>query len=133
MSGSWRGNYYYESVPRACGFEAVFLEINGHVEGNILDDGKLGEARVIGTFANSHLTFTKTYFNSSLQVVSYEGVLSDEGKQLSGTWQIQRITRGRWVAWRQEDEIPDEQIEDDIDKILQQGEARIGVCGPQKL
>ena len=118
LSGSWLGNYYYESSAQPFGFEAVFAEMNGNVEGSILDDGKLGEALVIGTFADPLLTFSKKYGNSALEVVSYEGTISDEGKKLSGTWQIKTAAKGSWLAWRQdEEEVPQLKSEESAEAV----------------
>lgn len=112
VNGSWLGNYYYESTSQPFGFEAVFMEVNGSVEGSILDDGHLGEAHVFGTFSDPQLHFTKKYNNSTLNAVVYDGNMSDEGKKLSGTWRISNVAKGHWVAWRQEEEeIPDMEIE----------------------
>jgi hypothetical protein len=117
VSGSWLGNYYYESSAQPFGFEAVFVDMNGRVEGSILDDGKLGEARVIGSFANPYLKFTKKYGNAALNIVNYEGAVSDEGKKLSGTWHINAESKGYWLAWRQdEEEIPDLETGDELER-----------------
>ncbi len=108
VSGSWLGNYYYESTAQAFGFEAVFSEQDGSVEGSILDDGHLGEARVTGTFQDPSLSFVKSYYAGGLEAVTYEGSLSDDGKKLAGTWKISTQARGRWLAWRQdEEEMPE--------------------------
>jgi hypothetical protein len=116
VSGSWLGNYYYESTAQPFGFEAVFIEVNGNVEGSILDDGQLGEARVFGNFADPELTFTKKYNKPGHNPVVYQGTISDEGKKLSGTWRISNLSKGRWIAWRQEEEeIPDLESEDEED------------------
>lgn len=113
VSGSWLGNYYYESTAQPFGFEAVFIELSGNVEGSILDDGQLGEAKVFGTFVDPEISFTKKYLSGHNPVV-YKGTLSDEGKKLSGTWSIANLSKGRWIAWRQEEEeIPDLETEDE--------------------
>jgi hypothetical protein len=118
VSGSWLGNYYYESMAQPFGFEAVFVEMNGNVEGSILDDGKLGEARVTGTFADPQLKFTKRYGNSTLNPVEYQGLICDEGKKLAGSWQIGNAARGGWMAWRQEEEeVPDLETEEEVEKV----------------
>ncbi len=125
LSGSWLGNYYYESGgSQPHGFEAVFIEIEGVVEGSILDDGHLGEARLFGSFTHPSLSFTKKY-DSGASPVYYEGTLSDEGKKLQGTWHITSSVKGYWYAWRQDDEeVPDLQTEDELDQELEDAESR---------
>jgi hypothetical protein len=59
VAGNWLGNYYYNSSAQAFGFEAVFIESGGAIQGSILDDGYLGEAQVSGTFTAPSLAFTK--------------------------------------------------------------------------
>lgn len=114
VSGSWLGNYYYAIDSQPYGFEAVFVEQDGKVVGSILDDGKIGEAKVSGSFADPILTFTKIYNNPAHAPVRYEGTISDEGKRLTGTWQIMGEMHGSWMAWRQEEEeIPDLETEDE--------------------
>lgn len=114
VSGSWLGNYYYESTAQSFGFEAVFIEVSGNVEGSILDDGHLGEARVFGSFADPELTFTKKYRTPGHNPVVYHGTMSDEGKKISGTWQIANLAKGSWIAWRQEEEeFPESETEDE--------------------
>ncbi|MBX9689526.1 MAG: hypothetical protein K2X27_22645 [Candidatus Obscuribacterales bacterium] len=118
INGSWLGNYYYDAGSQPFGFEAVFVEHNGSIEGSILDDGQLGEAKVFGKFADPMLKFTKKY-NSGVSTVSYEGIVTDEGKKIAGTWTIGNMAKGKWTAWRQdEEEIPDLQTEDELDETL---------------
>ncbi len=125
VSGSWLGNYYYSSGSQPFGFEAVFVEMNGSVEGSIMDDGQLKEANVFGKFADPMITFTKKYTNSALQVVKYQGTMSDDGKKMSGTWNIDSKVAGSWLAWRQEEEeIPDLETQDQTDDGLYQDEER---------
>ncbi len=37
IQGNWRGRYFYKTQGEAYGFEAVFVNLDGVVEGNILD------------------------------------------------------------------------------------------------
>lgn len=109
VAGNWLGNYYYNSSGQPFGFEAVFIESNGAVQGSILDDGYLGEAQVTGTFAAPSLAFIKTY--PGRHDVHYRGDMSDDGNMLSGTWRIGDAGHGTWAAFRnREDE--DEDIND---------------------
>lgn len=111
LSGSWFGNYYYSSATTAYGFEAVFIESNGAISGNILDMNTLGEANVVGTFACPQVGFTKIYYKSNHAPVKYDGTLSADGKTMTGTWQIPPMARGNWIAWR----IEEKEDFDDVD------------------
>lgn len=116
IAGSWRGCYFYSS-GNGGGFEAVFIEgANGGIEGNILDDGSLGEALVAGFFRYPAIRFNKVYYKSR-HMVQYVGEMSEDGNELSGQWFIlQRIvsvdtqtgyrdfsSSGTWTARRSEE------------------------------
>lgn len=121
ISGTWLGNYYYDRVADPHGFEAVFVQSGTQVEGSILDDGQLGEAHVNGSFVSGQLKFCKIYNGAARNPVHYEGTMSEDGKSISGRWQIDVKTRGSWMAWRLDDEkVPeaDESTEVDRDKEL---------------
>jgi hypothetical protein len=103
-----------------CGFEAVFLESDGRVEGNILDDNRLGEANVSGSFSYPSLAFVKTYYSRLLIPIHYEGTMSEDGKVVSGNWHF-KGQRGSGT-WRMErfdptdslsSKIENEQVVDD--------------------
>lgn len=120
VNGSWLGNYYYEKSAQSFGFEAVFMEANGSVEGSILDDGGLGEANLFGVFNDPHLSFTKKYHNSAHAAIVYEGTMTDDGKRLDGNWRIPGVS-GTWVAWRQTDEeIPPLSLESTVEQEEEQ-------------
>jgi hypothetical protein len=102
VQGSWRGHFYYAEKPgQGHGFEAVFVDMNGIVEGNILDDDNLGEAVVGGSFHYPNLQFTKIYRNKA-EPIKYYGTMSDDGKELSGSWMLSEIS-GTWRATRDGD------------------------------
>src|ERR1700677_2074320 len=89
VSGCWYGNYYYASAgDNPYAFEAVFIENQGSVSGNILDLGVHGEASVTGSFSAGKLAFTKVYYKTGGKSVQYEGTINDQGDMLSGQWQI---------------------------------------------
>lgn len=121
IAGSWRGRYFYPGNSDAHGFEAVFIDADGIIEGNILDDGSLGEADVDGKFFYPHIKFTKTYRTGTRHSVFYEGTMSEDGKTLMGRWRVPgsgretKDLKGTWTAKRYEDgedlkfEIEDQQ------------------------
>ncbi len=103
VQGSWLGRYFYKTRGDAYGFEAVFVDINGRVEGNILDDSTLGEALVVGSFGYPSIEFTKTYLRKSgTSPLKYRGSMSEDGKMLSGTWSSGLVS-GTWLAVRTND------------------------------
>ncbi len=104
LSGCWYGNYYYASAgDKPYAFETVFIESEGSVTGNILDLGVHGEAGVTGSFTYPTLSFTKVYYKGGRSNVVYDGTMSEDGKSLSGHWQIPPLARGSWMAWRVEE------------------------------
>lgn len=117
IAGEWLGNYYYSNSGQSFGFEAVFIETNGDVQGNILDDGHLGEARITGTYSCPQLNFTKIYRHT--EPVKYEGTLSDDGNCLTGKWHINEACHGSWTAYRQsedeDEDIIDVEQEEDVE------------------
>jgi hypothetical protein len=102
IQGSWRGRYFYPGSSEAHGFEAVFIDVDGIVEGNILDDGRLGEAAVAGKFFYPHLKFIKIYQGGATHAVHYQGTMSEDGKTLMGRWNIPGDNAGTWTAKRYE-------------------------------
>jgi hypothetical protein len=103
IQGSWRGRYFYPGSSEAQGFEAVFIDVDGIVEGNILDDGSLGEAVVGGKFLYPHLKFVKIYQSGTKHAVNYQGTMSEDGKTLMGRWNVSGVHSGTWTAKRYED------------------------------
>ena len=97
IDGSWTGFFSY-NLPGSDEhpFEAVIVSTHSSdplanvqsIEGNILDDGFPGEARLTGTYSFPYLTFIKHYFDGLQQPVHYEGIMSADGEMLAGTWQI---------------------------------------------
>lgn len=117
VQGNWMGNYYYQRVNQPNAFEAVFLESKGMVDGSILDDGQLGEARVSGTFTFPTLSFVKKYDRAGLDAVRYEGTMDEDGKRISGTWTINTMCYGTFVIWRTDDEALDEDETEEADEL----------------
>jgi hypothetical protein len=123
VQGSWRGQYFYSYDPgTGHGFEAVFLEVNGIVQGNILDDGPPGEAVVGGSFHYPDLRFTKIYHGQ--HSVKYQGTMSEDGKLLVGRWVVPgQNLAGTWRAMRSE-EGEDLKLEDTDQLEKEEEEAR---------
>ena len=124
VQGEWLGNYYYAGSGQAFGFQAVFVQSGATVEGNILDNGQLGEAKVVGSFTYPNIAFTKMY-HAGRNAVEYRGTINEEGDCLSGTWTIDMMTQsgklstnGTWSAWRnledEEEDLRDRETQEDF-------------------
>lgn len=113
VGGGWLGTYAYKGAMRSqppVRFEATLTEPDGEgsFTGTILDDGRLGEARVAGGQSGRGVRFSKTYRRRGQPAVSYEGTLAEDGRTMGGTWQIADDSHGVWDARRTWAEDPSE-------------------------
>jgi hypothetical protein len=116
ISGAWDGVYIYtgrqQQMP-AIRFQAVFTTSPeaGRFSGEIMDENGFGEAEVAGTREGRSVRFVKKYRRTLYPrafPISYEGVLSEDGFSISGTWLIvQKLfgiiplrSTGTWWAQR---------------------------------
>lgn len=127
IAGEWRGHYAYRSSPdNGCSFSAFFSETSGKLEGTIVDDDFPGKASLIGSFSFPSVQFTKTYSKSGQthrieqqanqtvvyletygDPIEYDGLMSEDGKSMNGTWTIVNedgSTAGTWTAYRLNEE-----------------------------
>jgi hypothetical protein len=108
IAGKWRGFYHIPLIPEHdSAFTAFISESGGHIEGAIEDDCQLGEATLLGSFSFPSVQFTKVYLSQgrinevvkrggkSVTIsavygppIEYQGTMSDDGKDMSGTWTI---------------------------------------------
>ncbi|MBC8101825.1 MAG: hypothetical protein H7Z41_04475 [Cytophagales bacterium] len=114
--GGWLGSYCYRTRHEMpVRFEATFSRARKGEHGfggAILDDSPLGEAGVShGLQTGPNVRFTKTYQDPPAEYetapVHYLGTLSDDGRLVTGTWEMQlrhngkiQRTTGRWEARR---------------------------------
>jgi hypothetical protein len=128
IAGTWRGHYQVPALPEHDStFTAFISEMDGQIEGAIEDDCQLGQATFTGTFSYPAVRFTKIYLgegrihdvvrrgNKNVVVssiygppVEYEGTMSNDGKEMSGTWLIAGPdygNRGTWNAHRLEEKV----------------------------
>ncbi|HVK03198.1 MAG TPA: hypothetical protein VM490_06965 [Armatimonadaceae bacterium] len=105
VAGGWLGTYYYDDRTRMpVRFEATLrLEgeagRGGRFGGTILDDGDLGEASVHkGVQDGLVVRFTKVYEHANVWQgvvpVRYQGTLSEDGKRMTGNWQLSELHGG---------------------------------------
>ena len=111
IAGGWLGTYAYQgahSWQPPMRFEATFaVGDGGRITGTILDDGPPGEADVNGTQTGRQVQFVKVYRMADpyyeIAPIQYEGTLSDDGRQMTGTWTVNysRLRmHGVWEAHR---------------------------------
>ncbi|MDZ4834264.1 MAG: hypothetical protein SGJ27_10855 [Candidatus Melainabacteria bacterium] len=106
ITGNWRGHYTYASQPdEGSNFDAIFVESEGSLKGNIRDESMLGEAVLDGTFAYPNVSFTKTYYTRGMSPIRYTGTMSGDGKTITGRWRIEvpnttMEVKGTWMAHR---------------------------------
>lgn len=109
ITGNWKGHYTYSKAPdEGSNFDAIFVEHEGSLKGNIRDEGILGEAVITGTFAFPNVSFTKTYYTPGMEPIRYTGSMSGDGKTINGRWTIQAYSgdevKGTWMAYRTDKE-----------------------------
>jgi len=132
IAGTWRGHYQVPRLPEHDStFSAFISENDGHIEGAIEDDCQLGQATFTGTFSFPTVRFTKVYINqgridevvkrgNEMVVISavygppieYVGTMSDDGKEMSGTWKISSnstLAYGTWNAHRLDEKDKDKE------------------------
>lgn len=106
ITGNWRGHYTYSTNPdEGSNFDAIFVESEGSLKGNIRDESMLGEAVLNGTFAYPNVSFVKTYYTRGMSPINYTGTMSSDGKTITGRWIIVAPNsplevKGTWMAHR---------------------------------
>lgn len=105
VAGGWLGAYAYDGPMQdqpPVRFEATFLPAPGagRFSGSILDAGQMGEANVTGSQTGRKVQFPKQYLRPGMKPIAYQGTLSEDGRVLTGTWQISAEAQGVWDARR---------------------------------
>lgn len=125
ITGNWRGHYTYMSNPdEGANFDAIFVESNGNLKGEIRNEGILGHAVVDGSFTFPSLAFVKTYFTPGLEPIRYTGTMSGDGKTINGRWVLTPKhggddLKGTWMAHRtdKEEKKKEKQAERQTNKL----------------
>lgn len=104
MTGQWVGVFGYPIDVPDIAFQANLVDDNGQIAGEVneTERGELLSARLSGARSGSTVTFLKLYdiADEEYDDVSYEGTLSSDGQQLSGTWSIPDHWSGEFVMTR---------------------------------
>ncbi|AKG24059.1 hypothetical protein [Calothrix sp. 336/3] len=98
INGTWLGTYWQDEIPTR--FEAVIIQSNSNLTGNILDDGFLGDAQLSGKILGLRISFTKIYLLTSPDPIKYTGLISEDETYMRGKWNIGRNLSGSWEAQR---------------------------------
>jgi len=109
LTGAWHGQY---SLPHAVSapvpFDASLIATDDFLGGTITEKATQGAARgrilcasISGTRAGNLVSFIKTYEPECepYTTVTYEGVVSGDGQEISGDWSIGNWT-GRFLMIR---------------------------------
>jgi len=98
LSGAWLGTYWQQGKPTR--FEATLIQIGNMLTGNILDNSYMGEASLSGDVIGQQVQFTKRYLVRKQISVKYQGIISDDGDSMQGTWNLGKYDSGSWEAHR---------------------------------
>ena len=99
LSGVWLGTYWQGGKQTR--FEMTLLESNNKLTGNILDNGRLGEAELKGEVIGRTIQFSKKYLMVKQTPVNYRGTVSEDGNKMSGKWDFYGIFgHQKWEAHR---------------------------------
>ncbi len=122
ITGNWRGHYTYSKNPdEGSNFDAIFVESEGILKGNIRDESMLGEAVLNGSFAYPNVSFTKTYYTPGMSPIKYTGTMSGDGKTITGRWVIDAPNhpievKGTWMAHRTDNDEKKKEKEEQTEK-----------------
>ena len=104
VSGFWTGEYSYEAIKDvSVSFQAELSQLGAILSGNTTEQNTFDEqagqiliAELFGKVSSHNTSFTKTYSNSLMgkDKVVYKGVVSSDGKMISGSWNISQMRNG---------------------------------------
>ena len=112
LTGVWDGLYSYPGVFEPVAFTATLLQAGDSVTGTTHEVADMGSAagRLIhaaldGRRLSDHVVFLKTYDdlapdNEYNAQVIYEGVISDDDLEISGSWRIVNVWSGKFLMVR---------------------------------
>lgn len=103
LSGTWLGTYWQQGIPTR--FEVTLIQSGNALTGRILDDSYLGEAKLTGEVIGRRISFTKSYFTNSADLINYIGTLSEKEDFMQGQWNIARWDSGPWEARRSGEDL----------------------------
>ena len=109
LSGKWKGIFNYPRAYPPTHFDAEVREHNGSFDGEtfergtaLRDTGKVLNAFVSGVRNVRSVSFLKSYdgFSKGRSFVQYDGQLSSDGNEITGTWDIPGNWSGTFIMVR---------------------------------
>lgn len=111
LSGKWSGIFNYPHTHPPTAFEADIADLGGSIVGTIhepdlhsVPPGALIAAAIDGHRDGAKVRFSKFYDDSGSEgygdMVVYAGVLSDDGCEISGRWDIPGVWSGSFLMIR---------------------------------
>lgn len=116
VSGFWTGEYSYDAMTGvSVTFQAELSQLGAILSGNTTEQNTFDEqagqilvAELFGKVSGHNISFTKTYSNSPMgkDKVMYKGVVSTDGKMVSGSWNISHIWNGSFKMTKAVEQKP---------------------------
>ncbi len=115
LTGKWSGIFNYPHTNPPTAFEADIADLGGSIVGTIHEPdlysqppGALIAAAIDGHVEGARITFSKFYDDSAgyADMVVYSGVLSEDGCEISGRWDIPGVWSGSFLMIRPASEPP---------------------------
>jgi hypothetical protein len=108
LSDIWHGRFIFPRLYAPVSFVATLQQTGDWIYGRVEEPGLRGEAGKIlsatisGKVIADAVTFLKTYdsLQGGYDAVRYEGLVSDEGLEISGTWNIPNNWSGPFIMIR---------------------------------
>ncbi|MEN2747444.1 hypothetical protein [Sphingomonas sp. T9W2] len=109
LSGKWSGIFNYPHTNPPTAFEADIADLGGSIVGTIHEPdlysqppGALIAAAIDGHVEGARISFSKFYDDSVgyADMVVYAGVLSEDGCEISGRWDIPGVWSGSFLMIR---------------------------------
>ena len=109
LTGKWSGIFNYPHTNPPTAFEADIADLGGSIVGTIHEPdlysqppGALIAAAIDGHCEGMRISFSKFYDDSVgyADMVVYSGVLSEEGCEISGRWDIPGVWSGSFLMIR---------------------------------
>ena len=98
LSGAWEGQYRYpwgETVSFLARLDDTLGSLSGNTVETEAGSMTFRAAIIAGVHSSSHVSFIKTYEVRSVRFrspVYYRGVASADGKTITGSWTVSRVT-----------------------------------------
>ena len=119
LTGVWYGRYVSHVDEQDSGFIAVIEESGGVFSGTVSEPeygGGVRRATVAGRRSGAHVRFVKQYHGRWTHAVLYDGIVDDQGTEVSGAWRVDWLEGGFSM---QREKFSAEELEADIEESLE--------------